>query len=73
MAVHDLNKSGARFIVLASDGVTNMIRPNDCVQMVANFEARKERGVSTYIGIKTMGVCIKMNNVQLMYVPGGNI
>lgn len=44
VAVHDLNKSGARFIVLASDGVTNMIKPNDCVQMVANFEARKERG-----------------------------
>jgi protein phosphatase 1D len=43
--VHDLNKCNSRFIVLASDGVTNMIRPNESVQMVANFEARKRRGV----------------------------
>lgn len=44
VAVHDLNKSGSRFIVLASDGVTNMIRPHDTVEMVANFEERKKRG-----------------------------
>lgn len=42
--VHDLNKSGSRFIILASDGVTNMIRSHDAVNMVSEFEERKRRG-----------------------------
>lgn len=42
--VHDLNKCGSRFIILASDGVTNMIRSHDAVNMVSAFEERKKRG-----------------------------
>lgn len=42
--VHDLNRCGSRFIILASDGVTNMIKPDNAVSMVADFEERKRRG-----------------------------
>jgi len=42
--VHDLNKSGSRFIVLASDGVTNMIKSHELIKLVGSFEERKERG-----------------------------
>ena len=44
--VHDLNRCSSRFIILASDGVTNMIKPDQAVNMVANFEDRKKAGVS---------------------------
>ena len=43
--MHDLNKSGSRFIVLASDGVTNMIKSHELIKLVGSFEERKERGV----------------------------
>jgi protein phosphatase 1D len=42
--VHDLNRCGSRFIILASDGMTNMIKPDNAVSMVADFEDRKRRG-----------------------------
>lgn len=41
--VHDLNKANSKFIILASDGVTNMIRSETAVNMVAAFEDRKRR------------------------------
>ena len=47
--VHDLNKSHSKFIILASDGVTNMIKPEVAVRMVADFEGRKRRGVSNAV------------------------
>ena len=49
MEVHDLNRCGSRFIILASDGVTNMIKPDNAVSMVADFEERKRRGVRNFI------------------------
>lgn len=44
--VIDLTKAGekARFIIVASDGVWNMVRPWDAVHLVATFNDRKEQG-----------------------------
>lgn len=44
--VIDLTKPGekARFIIVASDGVWNMVRPWDAVHLVATFNERKEQG-----------------------------
>lgn len=34
----------ARFIILASDGIWNMVRPWDAVHLVATFKSRKQQG-----------------------------
>ena len=43
--VYDLHKHKEQFVVLASDGLWNMIRPQEAVSIVAAVEGKQSRGV----------------------------
>ena len=43
--VYDLHKSKEQFIILASDGLWNMIRPLEAVRLVGDLETTKDKEV----------------------------
>ncbi|CAK8696684.1 unnamed protein product [Clavelina lepadiformis] len=45
--VYDLHKHKEQFVVLASDGLWNMIRPQEAVSIVAAVEGKQSRGETT--------------------------
>jgi len=49
--VHDLHQNKEQFVVLASDGLWNMVRPRECVTIVENIERRRKDGVSFTLSI----------------------
>ena len=47
--VYDLHKTKEQFIILASDGLWNMIRPQEAVTIVGDVESKKNKQVKELV------------------------
>ena len=47
--VYDLHKTKEQFIILASDGLWNMIQPQEAVSIVGDIETKKSKQVKELV------------------------